>query len=387
MLVVFFQVWLPSPVQISVLSMATTIYYNCQLFTGDQVLSGAWFTVEQGRIQSIGTVDNLPSGAQLVDLGGMSVAPALMDLQIYGGGGKLFNNEPSAESIHATWEEVRAGGAAHFQITLSSSPLNTIREAIDACREYWAQGGNGLLGLHLEGPYFNPEKRGAHPLEFIRTPTRTELLELLEYGEGVLNYLTLAPEMISTEDLDFLLSSGVHLSAGHSNATYQQGMAGFRRGIGRATHFYNAMSPLQGRSPGMVGAILDARPFTSIIVDGVHCDFAAVRIAKRILQEKLFLITDAVTECRTGRYQFQFKEDRYVDADGTLSGSSLNMWKAVQNTVREVGIPLDEALRMASVYPAEAIGRAAQTGKLAPGYPAQWILFDDQLELLQLHGF
>ncbi len=367
--------------------MVTTTFYNCQLYTGDQVLSGASFTVEQGRIQSIGTVDNLPSGAQLVDLGGMSVAPALMDLQIYGGGGKLFNNEPSAESIHATWEEVRAGGAAHFQITLSSSPLNTIREAIDACREYWAQGGNGLLGLHLEGPYFNPEKRGAHPLEFIRTPTRTELLELLEYGEGVLNYLTLAPEMIATEDLDFLLSSGVHLSAGHSNATYQQGMAGFQRGIGRATHFYNAMSPLQGRFPGMVGAILDARPFTSIIVDGVHCDFAAVRIAKRILQEKLFLITDAVTESRTGRYQFQFKEDRYVDADGTLSGSSLNMWKAVQNTVREVGIPLDEALRMASVYPAEAIGRAAQTGKLAPGYPAQWILFDNQLELLQLHGF
>jgi N-acetylglucosamine-6-phosphate deacetylase len=137
----------------------------------------------------------------------------------------------------------------------------------------------------------------------------------------------------------------------------------------------------------MVGAILDARPFTSIIVDGVHCDFAAVRIAKQVLQEKLFLITDAVTESRTGRYQFRFKEDRYVDVDDTLSGSSLNMWKAVQNTVREVGVPLEEALRMASVYPAAAIGQAGQIGKLAPGYPAQWILFNDQLELLQLHGF
>lgn len=367
--------------------MAATTYFNCKLFTGDRVLPNAAFTVEGGQMQSISTDGQLPEGTIRVDLQGNFVAPALIDLQVYGGGGKLFNNDPSPEAIQATWEEVRAGGAAYFQITLSSSPLNVIWAAMDACRAYWNQGGQGLLGLHLEGPYFNPEKRGAHPLEYIRVPQRAELEALLEYGKGVLTYLTLAPEQIAPADLDYLLSSGVHISAGHSNATYAQGMEGFQRGIRLATHFYNAMSPLQSRAPGMVGAILDARPYTSIIVDGVHADFVAVRIAKQILQEKLFLITDAVTESQVGRYRFFSKGDRFVDADGTLSGSALTMWKAVQNTVQKVGIPLEEALRMASLYPARAMERAEQLGKLEPGYPAKWIVFNAQLDLLQTEGF
>ena len=367
--------------------MPATTYFNCKLFTGDRFLPNASFTVEEGNVRAISSAGLIPEGTVGVDLKGNSVAPALMDLQIYGGGGKLFNNDPSPEAIQATWEEVRAGGAAFFQITLSSSPLDVIWAAIDACRAYWKQGGQGLLGLHLEGPYFNPEKRGAHPLEYIRIPQRTELEALLEYGKGVLTYLTLAPEQIAPTDLDYLLSSGVQVSAGHSNATYAQGMDGFQRGIRLATHFYNAMSPLQSRAPGMVGAILDARPYTSIIVDGVHADFAAVRIAKSVLQDKLLLITDAVTESQVGRYQFFSKGDGFVDADGTLSGSSLTMWKAVQNTVQKVGIPLEEALRMASLYPAQALECAGQSGKLEPGYPAKWIVFNEKLELLQTEGF
>jgi N-acetylglucosamine-6-phosphate deacetylase len=159
----------------------------------------------------------------------------------------------------------------------------------------------------------------------------------------------------------------------------------FGKGRGRATHLFNAMSPFQGRAPGMVGAIYDAAPFASIIADGVHCDFASVRISHKLLGNKLFLITDAVTESDRGDYRFRFAGDRYVDADGTLSGSSLTMWQAVRNCTQKAGIPLDESLRMASLYPARAAGLADKTGMLATGYPAKWIAFDEKLELAGEH--
>ncbi len=353
-----------------------TTYINAKVFTGAEVLDGAHVVVENGRILAVGTGDPSAVGT-VVDLNGRSLAPAFIDLQVYGGHGKLFNNEPTVETIQKTWESVRAGGASHFQITLSCSPLETMWQALEACRTYRQSGGQGLLGLHLEGPYFNPEKRGAHPLQYIRTPNPDEVADLIRRGAGMVRYLTLAPECIDDDSLDLLLKSGIHLSAGHSNATFAEAMHGFDKGIGRVTHLFNAMSAMQSRAPGLVGATYVHKPWTSIIADGVHCDYNCLKISKELLGDKLFLITDAVTESLTGDYRFRFAGDRYIDDAGTLAGSSLSMWQAVRNAVQHAGIPLEEALRMASTYPAAVVGESDRLGKIAPGYEALLVVFEE----------
>ena len=354
-------------------------YLHATLHTGERLIPNAALTVDDHRIVFAGPAEEWDGKGKYTDYTGRCIAPGFVDLQVYGGSGKLFNNEPTADTIRATWQTVQAGGGRHFQITLSCSPWDIMLQAIQACRDYWSQGGEGLIGLHLEGPYFNPEKRGAHPLKNIRKPTADDIGELLRPGQGAISYITLAPEMFETDTLQMLLQSGIPLSAGHSNATYPQAMDAFRQGIPCSTHLFNAMSPFQGRSPGMVGAIYDHKPYTSIIADGIHCDFNALRISKEILGDRLFLITDAVTESRSGDYRFLLNGDHYVDEQGTLAGSSLTMQEAVRNATQKAGIPLEESIRMATLYPALAVGRADRIGRIAPGLPENWILLDHSL--------
>ena len=356
-------------------------FTNARVFTGTHWLEKATVVVEGHQIKAV--AEQLPPepGAAVVDLQGLCLAPALIDLQIYGGNGHLFNNEPTPACLQKTYEAVLAGGGAYFQITLSSVPYALVWQGIAACKAYWDAGGKGLLGLHLEGPYFNPEKRGAHPLKNIRKPLREEVVELIERGRGVVTYITVAPEQFDDDTLDLLLQSDIYVSAGHSNATFAEAMHGFQRGIGRATHLFNAMSPLQSRAPGMVGAVYTAKPWTSIIADGIHCDFAALRISKDLLGEKLFLITDAVTPSETGDYRFRFAGDRYLNESGTLAGSCLTLWQAVKNVVAHAGIDLSEALRMTSTYPAQVVGQSHRLGRVAPAFEANFILFDEALNL------
>lgn len=357
-----------------------TTYTNARVFTGSEILENAHVTLENGQIVAVDTGE-APRYPGAHDLNGRCLAPAFIDLQVYGGHGKLFNNEPDVETIRATRNATLSGGAFFFQITLSCSPLETVWKAIDACREYMESGEKGLLGLHLEGPYFNPEKRGAHPLQHIRTPNHAEIAEIIERGRGIVRYMTVAPEKMDDASLDLLLQSDIHIAAGHSNATFAQAMHGFEKGIGRVTHLFNAMSPLQSRAPGLVGAAYVHKPWTSIIADGIHCDYNCLKISKELLGEKLFLISDAVTESRTGDYRFQFAGDRYTDESGTLAGSSLSMWQAIRNAVEHAGIPLEEALRMASTYPAAVIGESHRLGKIAPGYDGAMVVFDEGYKL------
>lgn len=354
-----------------------TIYQCGRVFTGETVLENAFVVTENDQVT--GVYPQLPADiddANQVDWSAYAVAPAFIDLQIYGGNGHLFNNEPTADTIRATVEAARAGGCFALQITLSCSSPDTMWRAMDACRDYWQSGGEGLIGLHLEGPYFNPEKRGAHPLEHIRKPDADEIKALLERGRGVVSYITVAPEQFDDTCLDLLLDSGIPVAAGHSNATFTQAARAFDRGIARVTHLFNAMSAFQSREPGLVGATYDRMPWASIIADGIHCDYNALKISKKILGNKLWLITDAVTESTTGDYQFRFTGDRFVNTDGTLSGSALTMWQAVQNVVAHAGIPLEEALRMASTYPAEVIGQGHRWGKIKAGYEARMVVMD-----------
>ena len=356
-----------------------------EIFTGQEIQTGKAVLIRDGKIIDVVPADDIPSSYRVRELPGYMLAPAFIDLQIYGGNGLLFSAELSTEALEATYEYCLQGGCTQFMITLATNSIEKFIRGLEVAREYRTGGGKGLLGVHLEGPYINPAKRGAHLEKFIKTPTPEEIGLLLQKGKETFRMMTLAPERCDRACIDLLLRNGIIVSAGHSNATYEEAIDGFFQGIPAATHLFNAMSPLQGRQPGMLGAIYDNNDVRcSIVCDGVHVDFASVRISKKIMQDRLFFITDAVTEVQYGEYSHLFKGDRYTLPDGTLSGSSLTMLRCVTNAVEKAGIPLPEALRMASLYPATVLGEQDKRGCIKPGAIADLVLLDDQLNILQV---
>ncbi|TGD83096.1 N-acetylglucosamine-6-phosphate deacetylase [Hymenobacter wooponensis] len=357
---------------------------NCTFYTGTAVLTQHALLVENGKIGAfLPDAPGLPTDGPVVDGRGLSVAPGLLDLQIYGAAGQLFSVAPGLEALEALAQHTFRHGTTGFMATMPTNSWQMMRAALEVGREFQRQyPALGLLGIHLEGPYINPVKKGAHKEEFIHAPTVAEIDELLKLADGVLKIMTLAPEVATPAVVARLREAGVVLSAGHSNATYAQAAAGFREGFTAATHLFNAMSALQGREPGMVGAIYDAaEAHASIIADDIHCDFAAVRISQKILGERLFLITDAVTDSTHGAYRFQLRHDHYVDEQGILGGSALTMPQAVRNCVEHVGLSLEESLRMATLYPARVIGLDDRLGQLREGYAADFFLFDADLQV------
>jgi len=211
-----------------------------------------------------------------------SIVPSFIDIQIYGGNGKLFSVYQNAEALFALNDYCSSGGALHFCPTVATNSKPIFYNCIDAVRDYWNKGGKGCIGLHLEGPWINSIKRGAHIESFIHSPTIAEVTELLAYGKDVIKIITLAPEVCSDAIVKLIQSYNIIISAGHSNATYNEATSAFDKGIPTATHLFNAMSALQHREPGFVGAVLNHSTVkASIIPDGYHVDFAAVSIAKK----------------------------------------------------------------------------------------------------------
>lgn len=352
-------------------------YINARVFTGEEILEDHAVTTFQGKITSIAPAAERQATGDEIDLRGALLAPAFIDLQIYGGNAHVFSMYPSVTSLAATVAYSKGGGAAAIMPTVATIAPEIMLEAMKAVRAYWEQGGKGVLGLHLEGPFINPAKKGAHLEQYIHAPAQEDINWILENGKDVVKIMTLAPECCDPELVRQLEAAGIVIFAGHSNATYAQAYTSFDNGIHHATHLFNAMSPLESRAPGIVGAIYDhPKVCASIVADGVHVAFAAIRISKKIMKERLFLITDAVEENKEGGYIYLKEKDRYVSATGVLSGSCLTMTKAVRNCVEEVGIPLEEALRMASLYPARAIGREQALGRIAVGYDAALVAID-----------
>lgn len=359
------------------------IYSASKIFTGDQWLPNCAVITENGMIGDIVPVSSLSSDQKAIHFSDSILAPAFIDLQIYGAYGKLFAVYPETDSLNKLKEYCEQGGAAFCLPTVATNTKEVFYKCIDAVKEYWYKGGEGILGLHLEGPWINPVKRGAHIESLIHTPEAGEVKELLNYGKGVIKMITIAPEICSQEIIDEILSHGIVVSAGHSNASYSEAKSSFTRGVTAVTHLFNAMSPLMHREPGLVGAVMDDEKISaSIIPDGYHVDFAAIRIAKKIMKERLFVITDAVTETMEGNYQHHLSGDKY-EAAGILSGSALNMGKAVQNLVHFAGIETGETIRMASTYPARVLG-LKQLGKIEKGFRSRMVVLDEQLEVKQI---
>lgn len=354
------------------------VYIADKIFTGEDWLTGHAIIADGETIKDVVPQKELPSGVTVNHYGSSILSPAFIDLQIYGANGKLLSEYPEPDSLSALNNYCRNGGAAFCLPTVATNSYDVFKRAIDAVKTYWHNGGEGVLGIHLEGPWINPVKRGAHLEPFIHSPSLNEVEEILDYGKGVIKMITLAPEQCSNEVIEFILANGIVISAGHSNATYQQAKESFARGIKAVTHLYNAMSPLQHREPGLAGAAMDDDTvMASIIPDGYHADYAAVRIAKAVMKNRLFVITDAVTETDKGPYKHELAGDKYAAA-GILSGSALTMYKAMQNLVNYCGIEMGEAIRMCSLYPAKLIGLDHELGKIKKGYKAKLVVINQE---------
>ena len=358
-----------------------TALVNATIYSGEEKLEGKSVLIDKGLIQGIVDRDQVPADAQIVDLTGQYIAPGLIDLQIYGSGGQLFGGKPTVEALERMEEVLLSQGCTGFLATVATNSPEIVEQAIASAKAFRKVSKGIFLGLHLEGPYLNARRKGAHPESYIKKAELSELQSWVESAEGEIRVMTVAPELQDLEVLNYLVSQDIVVSAGHSDANYEEAIPLFKGPVRAATHLFNAMPPLHHRDPGLVAAIFKQKPYTSIIADGIHVAYPMVEIAKRQLGDKLFLITDAVTATGEGIYPHIFNEDRYVMPDGTLSGSCLSMWQAVKNCVAFAGIDLEEALRMASTYPAKVINRTDNLGMVKPGYHANLIIFDQQLNL------
>ncbi len=356
---------------------------NCKIYTGSDVLTEHAVIIENDLIQSVVPVAELPEGIEVKDLNGANLSPGFIDLQLNGCGGVMLNDDITVETMQIMHEANLKSGCTSFLPTLITSSDDDMRAAINAAREYHNKYQNQSLGLHLEGPYLNVAKKGIHSVDFIR-PSEEEMIELICANTDIIAKVTLAPELNNPEHIRRLKAAGIVVSIGHTNATYKEARKGFEAGISFATHLFNAMTPMVGREPGVVGAIYDTpEVYAGIIADGFHVDYANIRIAHKIKGDKLVLVTDATAPAGANMDHFIFvgkkvyyREGKCVDENGTLGGSALTMIEAIQNTVEYAGIALDEALRMATLYPASAIGVEERLGRIRTGMVANLAVFD-----------
>ena len=364
--------------------MSETVAYSAsRIFNGDHWLSDHAIVVSEKDIVDLIKITDVQGTGTIKSFDGCIIAPAFIDLQIYGASGRLLALYPDKETVKQIVDYSNKGGAAHCLPAVATNTKDVFYRSIDAIKDYWNSGGEGALGLHIEGPWINPEKRGAHIKSLIHSPTKKEVEDLLQYGKGVIKMITLAPEVCSKEIIDLILSENIIISAGHSNASYQEAMNSFENGIRSVTHLYNAMSGFHHREPGLMGAAMDhGSVMASIIPDGHHVDYAAIRIAKKIIKERLFAITDAVTGTTEGYYQHSLAGDKY-EAGGILSGSALTMLTALKNLVQHVGIETGEALRMCSLYPSRLMG-LTELGEIKTGSKCKLVLIDKDLRFARL---
>ncbi|MFT5879889.1 MAG: N-acetylglucosamine-6-phosphate deacetylase [Moritella sp.] len=356
---------------------------NCTIFTHDSVLTDYCVVVEGEHIHDLLPLAECPAELTRIDLEGASLTAGFIDLQLNGCGGVMFNTDISIKTLEIMQQTNERFGCTSFLPTLITATNAAMQSAIDTMAAYLTQHHNQALGLHLEGPYLSTAKKGIHNLNLIR-PSEQIMVDYMCANSAVISKVTLAPEHAAPAHIQQLTAADILVSVGHSNATYQECMQGFAAGARFATHLFNAMSSITGREPGVVGAVYDHTDvYAGIIVDGHHVDYANVRMSHRLKGDKLVLVTDGVAPVGANIRSFDFvgtevfyRDGKCVGADGTLGGSALTMIKAVENTVKHVGLPLAEALRMANWYPAKAIGVDDKLGSIAKGKVANLTAFN-----------
>ncbi|GAB1620806.1 N-acetylglucosamine-6-phosphate deacetylase [Agarivorans albus] len=360
---------------------------NALVFDGCELLNGYSVLVDNNKISSVVPNQQVSPQINSIDLNGSVLCPGFIDLQLNGCGGVMLNGDFSSTNLERMHQTNLKSGATNFMPTLITTNDEEMEQAVTVSREHSKNSGTVNLGLHLEGPYLSVDKKGIHSEKLIRQLNQQRLRFLLDNHDAV-KKVTLAPEQVELASISALKEAGILVSLGHTNANYQQASDAINAGAGFATHLFNAMSPMTGREPGVLGAIFDHNLYAGIIVDGHHVSNANVRIAKRLLRHKLCLVSDATAAAGADISSFDFvgrkitvQDGICFGDDGTLGGSALTMIEAVKNCVQSVGLSLRDSLRMASLYPATAINRDQDLGRIKAGYAANLTAFDQDFNV------
>jgi N-acetylglucosamine-6-phosphate deacetylase len=362
--------------------MATALV-NARLVMPDEVVDDRCLVIDAGRIVAI--CEEAPESAEHIDLGGQLLLPGFIDVQVNGGGGRLFNDDPSVETIQVMAAAHRRFGTTGFLPTLISDDFSVVERAIAAVDEAIDRHVPAVLGVHIEGPFLSSTRRGIHLASMLQQ-FDDRFLEALCSARNGRTLLTVAPECIEPGQIARLVQAGVIVSAGHSDAKYETVRAAIDAGMTGFTHLFNAMSQLTNRAPGMVGAALeDPSTYAGIIIDGHHLHPATFRVglnAKGV--DRLLLVTDAMPTVGAATDEFmlqgrtiRLEDDRLVSEDGVLAGSTLTMAAALANAVDQGKLALPEAVRMATSTPARFLSLADETGALRTGMRADLVAMRD----------
>ena len=372
--------------------MRLKVLANATVFTGDAVHENCSVVIEDGAVADLALDGRRASrSATAIDIGGRRLAPGFVDIQVNGGGGVLFNDAPTVESLRAIGAAHARFGTTAFLPTVISDHDEVMREAVCAVRRALRKERvPGVLGLHFEGPFLNPERAGAHDAAKFRALDEQAIEIVTALGPDAVTLVTLAPEMTTPAAIERLCAAGVVVFGGHSSANYAQCRAALEAGLSGFTHLFNAMTPMTSREPGMVGAALDADDSVfSIIADGCHVHPASFRVAVGAKPPGgAVLVTDAMPTVGAEGASFELAGERIELVDGaprnrrgSLAGSNLGMIDAVRNAMRLGGLDWQEAVAMASSYPAIAIGAGEKLGFIRPGRSADLVELDQDMAL------
>lgn len=364
---------------------------NGELFIGNKFYTGKVLIIDGERIVDIIPQEELTTtygNIETIDAENAYVTPGFIDLQLNGCGGVLFNDDISLETLDTMHKTNLKYGCTSFTPTLITTGDENIEKALELVKGIENKGKYGVVGLHIEGPYISLQKKGIHNPKFIRKADEAMIDKMIEAGKENVRIVTLAPENTDKKIISKLNAAGIHVAVGHSNATYEQVKEKEGFGITLATHLYNGMSSFNHREPGVVGAVFDSDIKAGVIADGFHCHYSAIKSAIKVMGERLYLVTDAVAPVGTDMEYFYFegnkvfyKDGKCFGEDGTLGGSALTMDAGVRNLVKYCDITLEEAVRMATLYPAKAVNIDNEYGKLQPGCFADIVFLDKHLRL------
>ena len=370
--------------------MSARALIGTRVFDGTQLLEGRAVIIDGASVTAIVPDGDVPAGTRSRRVQGL-LAPGFIDVQVNGGGGVLFNATPTVEGIAEIGAAHRRYGTTGYLTTLITDTRANMAKAIAATGEALARKIPGVLGVHLEGPFLNPERKGVHDPRLMR-PIEEEDVALITSLKAGRALMTIAPEKMPVATIRRLADAGIILSAGHTAATYETMVAARAAGLTGVTHLFNAMPPLAGRDPGPIGAALDDPDlFVGLIVDLFHVTAPSLRVALSAKGwQRMMLVTDAMPSVGSELTSFEIdgntitrRDGKLTRADGTIAGSDLDMASAVRNTVKRLGLPLEAALHMAARAPAEFLGLGGELGRIAPGYRASLVLLDDDLRVTE----
>ncbi len=379
--------------------MSTYAIFPERIFTPQRELRDGVVIVEGSRISAVGARNEItvPADAKRIEARGITLVPGFVDVHVHGAGGHdVMEATPAALDAVAT-TLARSGTTSFLATTVTASPDALCASAAGIAKYIAAQSQNGaptnqraeILGIHFEGPFISPARRGVHPVEWIAAPSLALFTRMIDAASGTARILTLAPEISGGIELvDAARKAGIVAALGHTDATYEQAMDAIAHGARHAAHVFNAMRPFSHRDTGVVGAVLTSPQVTAeLIADGVHVDEAAMKLLLKAKPEKVILVSDGTAatgmpdgKYRLGNFDVQVTGGVVRNSEGKLAGSALTLDRALRNIVA-LGVPLDEAVRMLTFYPAKLLGIETRKGIIAAGADADLVFLDSQLQI------